>query len=108
VPHRSTREIEGRCSYQTRNCCQIISTGNITAARDNAAAPWPLDGMPATGPSRRPGARRLARIAVSRWRWPGTHYTATRSAAAWIRPLFPDPTTRAALLAIDDDLAALP
>jgi hypothetical protein len=62
--------------------------------------------MPATGPSRRPGARRLARIAVSRW--PGTHYTATRTAAAWIRTLFPDPTTRAALLAIDDDLAALP
>jgi hypothetical protein len=50
-------------------------------------------------------ARRLARIAVSRWRWPGTRYTGH---GARIRRLVADPATRAALLSLDEDLNAFP
>jgi hypothetical protein len=42
-----------------------------------------------------PGARRLARIAVSRWQWPGTRYTARRTRT---RPAA-DPEVRAAYAA---------
>ncbi|KLU09450.1 hypothetical protein [Kocuria sp. SM24M-10] len=47
-----------------------------------------------------PGARRLARIAVSRWQWPGTRYTARRTRT---RPAA-DPEVRAALLGLHPEL----
>jgi hypothetical protein len=53
-------------------------------------------------------ARRLARTAVSRWRWPGTRYGGTGPAGTWVRRLFAEPAGRAALLGLDEDLAALP
>jgi hypothetical protein len=51
------------------------------------------------------GARRLARIAVSRWRWPGTRYTGP---GPGVHRLTADPAARADLLMIDEALAALP
>lgn len=53
-------------------------------------------------------ARRLARTAVSGWRWPGTRYGGTGPAGTWVRRLFAGPAARAGLLGLDDDLAALP
>ncbi|TDL46469.1 hypothetical protein [Kocuria rosea] len=50
-------------------------------------------------------ARRLARIAVWRWQWPGTRYTGH---GAGIRRLAADPTTRATLLSLDKDLSDFP
>ncbi|GEO97183.1 hypothetical protein [Kocuria turfanensis] len=47
-----------------------------------------------------PGARRLARIAVSRWQWPGTRYAARRTRA---HPAA-DPEVRAALLGLGPGL----
>ena len=54
------------------------------------------------------GARRLARTAMARWRWPGTHYAGTAPAAASVRRLLPGPVARAAVRVLDDDAAALP
>lgn len=53
-------------------------------------------------------ARRLARSGVARWRWPGTRYGDPGPHRAWVSRLFADPAARADLLAVDEDLAALP
>ncbi|MFI7583947.1 hypothetical protein ACH9DO_09150 [Kocuria sp. M1N1S27] len=53
-------------------------------------------------------ARRLARVAVSRWRWPGTRYCDPGPVAERICRIFGAPTDRAGLLEVDDELAALP
>lgn len=53
-------------------------------------------------------ARRIARSAVTRWRFPGTHYAGPAPARAHIFPLFTDPASRAALEKINSTAAAFP
>lgn len=52
-----------------------------------------------------PRARRLARIAASRWRWPGTRYTGH---GPGVCRLTADPAARTTFLGLDEDLSALP
>lgn len=53
-------------------------------------------------------ARRLARAAVSRWRWPGTRYCDPGPVAERIGRLVGTPADRAGLLGVDAEIAALP
>lgn len=53
-------------------------------------------------------ARRLARAAVSRWRWPGTRYCDPGPVAERIGRLVGAPADRAGLLGVDAGIAALP
>lgn len=57
--------------------------------------------------SRSTGARRLARRAAARRRWPGTRYTGTAGAAG-VMPLLRSRAGRLALESLDDGVAAFP
>lgn len=53
-------------------------------------------------------ARRVARVAVSRWRFPGTRYAGPAPARAAVAGFFADPGVRGAVAELDRTVATFP